>query len=257
MSAEMLSTRRQASSDVTHLSYEDVSESRGSVCFLYCRRDDANGPGGERRICAHLRSKKASNNPLIQATTLLSPAGERQSTAASEKVKSRWLPAVLRAGAWRAPQTPSSRWGRKTRSAAAPEAAEVWSEPTEGNLGCSSGIARQPVGNDRHTGGVSALFNSAVRRVRGHEEETEAISSHHFVSSPPPHPQPCRAETLCASVGGRNISESRQKVHQSASSVATVKYPAFLLVGRQRPRPRESCIFAPGATRIQGEKQGG
>lgn len=57
---------------------------------------------------------------------------------------SQHLPAVPRAGAWRAPRTPSSRWGRKTRSAAAPEAAEVWSGPTEGNLGRSSGIARQP-----------------------------------------------------------------------------------------------------------------
>lgn len=102
-------------------------------------------------------------------------------------------------------------------------------------------------------GGVSALFDSAARRVRGHEEETEAISRHHFVSPPPP---PCRAETLCASVGGRNVSESQQKVHQSASSVATIKYPAFLLVGRPSRRPRESCIFARGATRLQGEKQG-
>lgn len=100
----------------------------------------------------HLKSKKPSNNPPIQATTLLHPARERQSAAASEKIKSRWLPAVLRAGAWRAPQMLSSRWGRKTRSAAALEAAEVWSERPEGNLGCSSGIAHQPVGNDRHTG---------------------------------------------------------------------------------------------------------
>lgn len=187
MSAEVLSARRQASSDVTRLSYEDVSESRGSVCFLYCRHHDTNGPAGERRICVYLKSKKLSNNPPIQATTLLNPARERQSAAASEKIKSRWLPAVLRVGAWRAPQTPSSRWGRKTRSAAAPEAAEVWSERPEGNLGCSSGIAHQPVGNDRHMGGggkrgVSALSNSAARRVRGHEEETEAISRHHFVS---------------------------------------------------------------------------
>lgn len=100
----------------------------------------------------HLKSKKPSNNSLIQATTPLNPPREGQSAGASEKIKSRWLPAVLRAGAWRAPQTPSSRWGRRTRSAAAPEAAEVWSERPEGNLGCSSGIAHRPVGNDRHTG---------------------------------------------------------------------------------------------------------
>lgn len=72
---------------------------------------------------------------------------------------SQHLPAVPRAGAWRAPRTPSSRWGRKTRSAAAPEAAEVWSGPTEGNLGRSSGIARQPAARteeDRWDAGVSA-----------------------------------------------------------------------------------------------------
>lgn len=75
------------------------------------------------------------------------------------QVMSQHLPAVPRAGAWRAPRTPNSRWGRKTRSAAAPEAAEVWSGPTEGNLGRSSGIGRQPAARteeDTWDAGVSA-----------------------------------------------------------------------------------------------------
>lgn len=96
---------------------------------------------------------------------------------------SQHLPAVPRAGAWRAPRTPSSRWGRKTRSAAAPEAAEVWSGPTEGNLGRSSGIARQPAarteedtwdaGGERRSG-----QRGFIQRIRGRREETEAISCH-------------------------------------------------------------------------------
>lgn len=55
-----------------------------------------------------------------------------------------WLPVVPQAGAWRAPQTQSYHWGRRTRSVAAPEAAAVWSEPPEGNPGCFSDIARRP-----------------------------------------------------------------------------------------------------------------
>ncbi len=65
-------------------------------------------------------------------------------------MKTSWLPVVPQAGAWRAPQMPSSHWGRMTRSVVAPEAAVLWFEPTEENPGCSSGIAHQPKG-DRHT----------------------------------------------------------------------------------------------------------
>lgn len=59
-------------------------------------------------------------------------------------LRSPWLPVAPQDGAWRAPRTQSSHWGRKTRSAAAPEAAVVWSEPTEENPGCSCGTAHQP-----------------------------------------------------------------------------------------------------------------
>lgn len=59
-------------------------------------------------------------------------------------MKTSCLPVVPQAGAWRAPQTPSSHWGRKTRSVVVPEAAVVWSELPEENPGCSFGIAHQP-----------------------------------------------------------------------------------------------------------------
>lgn len=65
--------------------------------------------------------------------------------------KTLWLPAVPRAGARQVPLMPSSHWGRKTRSAAALEAAVIWSELTEESPGCSSGIARQPNGTQTHT----------------------------------------------------------------------------------------------------------
>lgn len=49
---------------------------------------------------------------------------------------------VPQAGAW--PQKQSSHWGMKTRIAAAPEAAVVWSERPGENPGRSSDIAHQP-----------------------------------------------------------------------------------------------------------------
>lgn len=57
---------------------------------------------------------------------------------------------VPQAGAWPAPQKARSRWGRKTLSVAAPEAAVVCSVLTEENPECSSGIVHQPK-EDTHT----------------------------------------------------------------------------------------------------------
>lgn len=197
-----------------------------------------------------LESKKPSNNSPIQATTPLNPARERDRAplhlnASSHggylrfygpvhggRLRRRVPVGVGRLGARRHRRL--LRFGlsglRGTLDVLPVSFISLWgTTDTRGEEG----------------GGVSALSDSAARRVRGHEEETEAISRHHFVSPP-------ALQSRDTSVGGRNISESQQKVHQSASSV---KYPAFLLVGRPRPRPRESCIFARGASRIQGEKQ--
>lgn len=51
-----------------------------------------------------------------------------------------FLPAPRQVDAW--PR--HSRWGKRTRTAAALGVVAVWSVPTEENLGCSSGSARPP-----------------------------------------------------------------------------------------------------------------
>lgn len=125
---------------------------------------------------------------------------------------------------------PSSHWGRKTRSVVAPEAAVLWSELTEENPGCSSGIAHQPkvdrktqIKNTHTYSSISSGLRVQVNVCEDVKESkwTEAIRRYGLLVSP------CRVETFCAG-SGTSTSESHlliqahQQERQSTSSRAAV-----------------------------------